>query len=105
MYSAEGAGYSYSILNVMFDRAGIQPNMIHYLDQNHSILAMVSAGMGAALVPDSLTMLSLPNVVFRPVRLDMPFPLEMYMMWRPQNDNPALTTFLKICEKIASGGL
>lgn len=101
MYSAEGAGYSHAILNVMFNRAGVTPNMVHYLDQNHSILAMVSAGMGAALVPDSLTMLSLPNVVFRPVRLEMPFPLEMYLMWRPQNDNPVLSTFLSLCEPLA----
>lgn len=102
MYSAEGAGYSHAILNVMFNRAGVSPNMIHYLDQNHSILAMVSAGMGAALVPDSLVLLSLPNVVFRPVVLDMQFPLEMHLMWRPQNDNPVLSTFLAVCEPLAT---
>jgi DNA-binding transcriptional LysR family regulator len=102
MYSAEGAGYSHAILNVMFNRAGVSPNMVHFLDQNHSILAMVSAGMGAALVPDSLVMLSLPGVVFKPVALDAQFPLEMYMIWRPQNDNPVLSTFLSLCEPLAA---
>jgi len=53
--------------------------------------------MGAALVPDSLAMLAFPNVVFKPVKIDPPDPLEMFMAWRPENRNPALAPFLALC--------
>jgi DNA-binding transcriptional LysR family regulator len=97
MYSTDGAGYSFRILTAMFEKSGVNPNFVHYLDQNHSILSLVSAGMGAALVPDSLAILAFPNVVFRPVKLAPPDPLEMFMAWRPQNKNPALGSFLSLC--------
>lgn len=100
MYSADGAGYSYGMLTAMFDRASVAPNMVYQLDQNHSILALVSAGMGAAMVPASLTLVAFPNVVFREVVLDPPEPIEMIMLWRAQNHNPVLPTFLALCRTI-----
>jgi DNA-binding transcriptional LysR family regulator len=100
MYSTEGAGYSHAMLSAMFDRAGVSPVMAHYMDQNHSILSLVSAGFGAALVPDGVTRLHLENVVFRPVRTEPERPLEMYMLWRRQNDNPVLPKFLALCEDL-----
>lgn len=98
MYSVEGAGYSHAILSALFDRAGVSPQISYHLDQNHTILSLVSAGFGAALVPEGVTRLQLPNVVFRPVRIGPERPLEMYMLWRRQNDNPVLPRFLALCE-------
>jgi DNA-binding transcriptional LysR family regulator len=100
MYSADGAGYSFRILTALFEQAGVNPKFIHHLDQNHAILSLVSAGLGAALVPDSLAILAFPNVVFKPVRIDPPDPLEMFMAWRPQNRNPALAPFLAMCRSL-----
>jgi DNA-binding transcriptional LysR family regulator len=97
MYSVEGAGYSHAMLSAMFDRAGVSPTMTHYLDQNHTILSLVAAGFGAALVPQGVTGLKLDNLVFRPVRIEPERPLEMYMLWRRQNDNPVLPRFLALC--------
>jgi DNA-binding transcriptional LysR family regulator len=100
MYSVDGAGYSFRILTAMFEQAGINPKIVHHLDQNHTILSLVSAGLGAALVPDSLALLAFPNVVFKPVKIDPPDPLEMFMAWRPQNRNPALAPFLSLCRSL-----
>jgi DNA-binding transcriptional LysR family regulator len=100
MYSVEGAGYSHTMLSEMFDRAGVAPIMLHHLDQNHSILALVSAGMGAALIPHSLAAIGFPNVVFREVALNQPEPIEMFMLWRPENANPVLPAFLSLCRAI-----
>jgi DNA-binding transcriptional LysR family regulator len=100
MYSVEGAGYSYAMLSAMFDRAGVSPVMVHHMDQNHAILSLVSAGFGAAMVPDGVTRLGFENVVFRPVRTEPERPLEMYMLWRRQNDNPVLPRFLGLCEEL-----
>jgi DNA-binding transcriptional LysR family regulator len=100
MYSAEGAGYSHDMLTVMFEQARVSPVLVHHLDQNHSILALVSAGLGLALVPRSLTLLALPEVVFREVETDPPEPLEMFMLWRRDNENPVLPAFLSLCRSI-----
>lgn len=102
MYSVEGAGYSHAILSAMFDRAGVSPQISYHLDQNHTILSLVSAGFGAALVPEGVTRLRLDNVVFRPVRIEPERPLEMYMLWRRQNDNPVLPRFLALCEDLGA---
>lgn len=100
MYSIDGAGYSHGMLTAIFDQRGIAPIINHHMDQNHAILALVSAGMGAALVPDPLMIFSFPNVVFREVDLELPDPIEMFMLWREQNDNPALPAFLALCRDI-----
>ena len=100
MYSVEGASYSHDMLTGMFDRAGVAPIMVHHLDQNHSILSLVSAGLGAALVPESVTRLGFANVVFRPVTTEPARPLETYMLWRNQSENPALPAFLDLCRSL-----
>jgi DNA-binding transcriptional LysR family regulator len=100
MYSADGAGYSFRLLTAMFEQAEVYPKFVHHLDQNHTILSLVSAGIGAALVPDSLAILAFPNVVFKPVKIDPPDPLEMFMIWRPENRNPTLAPFLTLCRSL-----
>ena len=100
MYSADGAGYSHGLLTALFNREHVVPIFTHYLDQNASILAFVAAGMGAALLPHSLTLLSCRNVVFKEVTVVQREPLELYMVWRPTNANPALPPFLALCERL-----
>jgi len=100
MYSADGAGYSHSLLTALFNREHVVPIFTHYLDQNASILAFVAAGMGAALLPYSMTFVSCPSVVFKEVSVAPTEPLELYMVWRPSNDNPAVPAFLALCESV-----
>jgi DNA-binding transcriptional LysR family regulator len=100
MYSADGAGYSHYMLTEMFERAQVSPVFVHHLDQNHSILSLVSTGLGAALIPASLSVLAFPTVIFREVEMSPAEPIEMCMLWRPGNRNPALTHFLALCREI-----
>ena len=100
MYSTEGAGYSHDMLTGMFAAAGVSPVLVHHLDQNHSILSLVSAGLGAAMVPESVTRLRFQNVAFRPVDTQPARPLEMYMLWPKQSDNLALPPFLALCRAL-----
>lgn len=100
MYSADGAGYSHDMISTMFDQAGVSPVMNHHLDQNHSILALVSAGLGAALVPASLALLAFPNVAFREIALEPAEPVEMIMAWRRDIENPTVNAFIALCREI-----
>ena len=96
MYSAEGSRYFHDMLGELFEAEGISPIAIQSLSQIHSMLALVRAGIGAALVPEAAQSLHFDDVHFRPVETDPPAPVEFYAAWRSDNDNPALAAFLDL---------
>jgi DNA-binding transcriptional LysR family regulator len=96
MYSAEGARYFHDMLGELFEAEGISPIAIQSLSQIHSMLALVRAGIGAALVPEAAQSLHFDDVHFRPVETDPLAPVELYAAWRSDNDNPALAAFLDL---------
>jgi DNA-binding transcriptional LysR family regulator len=67
MYSAEGAGYFHNMLTTLFDANGVTPHYVQHVTQIHSMLALVHAGLGAALVPEAAMSLHFDDVQFRPV--------------------------------------
>ncbi|WP_369200024.1 LysR substrate-binding domain-containing protein [Streptomyces sp. PU-14G] len=94
MYAPVEARYFHELLISVFRAAGIAPEFTQYLTQVHSILAMVNAGWGVALVPEAAAQMRFPGVVFRPVALAAPAPVELNLVWRRSNDNPALHALL-----------
>ncbi len=101
MYSREGAGYFHNMLVGLFDGAGTAPDYVQHVTQIHSMLGLVRAGLGAAIVPRTAMNLQLADVHFRPL-LTMPEqPVELYMVWRRDNPNPALAAFRDICVEVA----
>lgn len=96
MYATEGAQYFHDILVSLFRSAGAAPVFVQHMSQIHSILALVHAGLGAALVPEAAVGLHFDAVHFRPVRTDPPKPVELVMTWRRTNPNPSLGRFLAL---------
>jgi DNA-binding transcriptional LysR family regulator len=96
MYTADGARYFHDMLTGLFDAHHIVPVYVQFLSQIHSVLAMVQSGLGAALVPEAATSLHFDGVQFRPVRLTPPHPVELYFVWRSDNNNPALEPLLDL---------
>ncbi|MEU5357860.1 LysR substrate-binding domain-containing protein [Streptomyces albidoflavus] len=66
MATAE-ARYSHEALVGVFRRAEVVPRYGHQLSQLHTILALVRAELGLALVPRAAETLKLDSVVPRPV--------------------------------------
>lgn len=98
MYAPEGARYFHDMLTGMFDALGVAPMHTHYLSQIHSMLGLVRAGLGAALVPEAAMSLHLDDVAFRPVRTQPENPVELYATWSSHNDNPALNPLIAVLE-------
>ena len=96
MYAPEGARYFHDMLTGLFKASGVAPVTIQSLSQIHSMLALVRAGMGAALVPEAAMSLHFDDVHFRPVRTTPKAPVELFAAWRSDNDNPTLTAFLDL---------
>ena len=70
MYAADGARYFHDMLIWLFEAEGAAPVTIQSLSQIHSMLALVRAGIGAALVPEAAQSLHFDDVHFRPVETE-----------------------------------
>lgn len=93
MYSPDQGRYFYDCIVGLFAMAGVSPRYLHYLGQTHSILGLVRAGLGIAIVPAAARELYLGQLQFRTLEGAQPRS-EVYMISRSDNDNPALPTFL-----------
>ncbi|NIA53849.1 LysR family transcriptional regulator [Massilia sp. TW-1] len=82
-----------------FRAAGITPAIGQQAIQMQTIVSLVSAGMGLALVPQSVSNLMRPGVEYR--ALADPTPLvETGIAWRRDNASPVLQGFLELLRTI-----
>ena len=63
-----------------------------------TIIGLVSAGMGIALVPQSVSNLKRPGVEYRALKEASPL-VETGLAWRRDNRSPALAAFLELMRK------
>jgi DNA-binding transcriptional LysR family regulator len=95
MYSPVEARYFHELLISVFRSAQVTPVYSQYLSQVHSILALVNVGLGVALVPETAAQLRHPEVVFKPLELPTTTAVELDLVWRRTNDDPALHALLR----------
>ncbi len=94
MYSPDNALYFHDLVTALLDEHQVQPKVVEQVGQIHSMLALVDAGFGAALVPETAARLHFPAVAFRPLADGASPPVRLNAVWRDENDNPALARFL-----------
>lgn len=93
MYSPTEGRYFHDLVTTILRSSEVLPNYVQYLHQIHTILGLVGAGMGIALVPESAQTLHFDGVVLRALRLSPRAYAELHLVWRRSNDNPALNRF------------
>jgi DNA-binding transcriptional LysR family regulator len=81
-----------------FRAAGITPQIGQEAIQMQTIVGLVSAGMGLALVPQSVSNLMRPGVEYRALRDATP-QVETGLAWRRDNPSPVLQGFLELLRK------
>ncbi|MDV7212912.1 LysR family transcriptional regulator [Azotobacter beijerinckii] len=97
MYSPVEGRYFYDCIAGLFAMAGVAPHYVHYLGQTHSVLGLVRAGLGLAIVPASASELHRGNLAFRPLR-DAQIHAELYMAARHGSENPVLPAFISMAK-------
>ncbi|MGI4717457.1 MAG: LysR family transcriptional regulator [Janthinobacterium lividum] len=90
MYSPYEARPFYLMLSERFARAGVVPDIVEHIGQVHTMLALVRAGVGAALIAEGASRLKFDGIVMRRMATE---PVEMVCAWRRDNDNPVLQLF------------
>lgn len=81
-----------------FREAGLTPVISQEAIQMQTIVALVSANMGIALVPESVSNLKRPGVVYRSLN-QSEAELEIGVAWRRDNSSPVLKLFLDLLEE------
>ena len=85
----------YDIITGCYGAAGETPRIGQEAIQMQTIVSLVSAGMGVALVPQSLRNLRRTGVVYRPLAGDAPV-VETGLVWRTGDVSPVLAGFIDV---------
>ena len=78
--------------------AGLSPRIGQEAIQMQTIVSLVSAGMGFALVPQSVSNMKRPGVEYRALLEASPW-VEIGLAWRRDNASPVLAAFLELMRK------
>ncbi|WP_172292033.1 LysR substrate-binding domain-containing protein [Pseudoruegeria sp. HB172150] len=87
-YSAERGGFLRETHRALFATASIVPNVVQEVSQTQTIVALVNAGVGVALVPRSSMSMQMRNVAFRPVSIPPEFASSLYLNNAPNRRTP-----------------
>jgi DNA-binding transcriptional LysR family regulator len=104
MYSPYEARYFHQLVNHLFERRHVQPNVIEYVSQIHSMLALVRANIGAALIPATASVLQFPGVIYRPIVTAPAKPVELLFVYRKDNDNPVFNAVKDALFRVLADG-
>ncbi|MBQ5946573.1 LysR family transcriptional regulator [Massilia sp. ST3] len=75
--------------------AGFEPTIFQEAAEPQTLLAMVGAGLGVALLPETTGRIGWPGVKFMPIRTNAPS-ANLYISYLAQDDAPVVRAFLKI---------
>jgi DNA-binding transcriptional LysR family regulator len=92
MYSPSEGRYSFELLSGVFRAAGVEPSYVQYLYQTHTILSLVSIGMGIALVPSTAQHLPSERIIFKEIELGGAC-AELHLAWRKDDLDPVTKNF------------
>jgi DNA-binding transcriptional LysR family regulator len=101
MYSPYESRYFHDLLVALFTQADILPRYVQHVGQIHSILAMVRAGLGVSIVPAAAANLKIAEVKLRPLKLRAPAPVELFMVWRRDGENPLVPALIDIAGELS----
>ncbi len=75
--------------------AGFQPIIFQEASEPQTLLAMVGAGLGVTLVPETTSRIGWPGVVFLPIKTNPPS-ANLYITYTTLDDAPVVRAFLNI---------
>lgn len=104
MYSPSVARYFHDLLLSMFVASGVHPHIVQYAGQVPALLALVSAGLGFSLVPESAERIAPDTVTLVPISDADPSSrvnsVELDIAWNSESHNPLVERLLALVAEI-----
>jgi DNA-binding transcriptional LysR family regulator len=101
MFSKAGAPLFHARLQELCEQAGFTPRIVQHATQIHTVVGLVGAGLGVAVVPASGRNLHPRNVRF--VQLaDKTEPVHIALAWRRGHDTPASRSFRRVTQEVVA---
>ena len=91
-----GAGYYESVISLC-KLGGFSPNITQTAQEQHTIVSLVSSGIGIAFVPLSTSNMNQSDVVFR--KLTEKVYKETAVAWNEGDTTPSVHLFLSVIER------
>jgi DNA-binding transcriptional LysR family regulator len=82
------------------ERAGFAPRIAQEVAEWQTALALVAAGLGVALVPESVKNWQRPGVVYCDLRGETA-EIELKLIWRRHELTPVIETFINVARQVA----
>lgn len=98
-FDSRAASYFNRLAHDLLDARGVRPDVVQSATQLHTVVALVSAGLGLALVPQAASRNQFEDVVLRPLDMEPPPMAELCVAWNTQDKNPAVGTFLELARE------
>lgn len=78
---------------------GFRPEVVQEVGDAVNGVALVASGFGVCVVPESATRMTLPGVVYRPLKRNPPPRVDLSCLYRAGDDSPILRAFLEVARR------
>jgi len=82
------------------EQAGFEPRLAQEVGEWQTVLALVAAGLGVALVPESVRNWQRPGVVYCDL-IGQTAEVELKLLWRRHEITPVIETFIGVARQVA----
>lgn len=90
-----------SLVTTLCTRAGFSPRIRHEVEETSTLVTLVAAGLGVAVVPEPTAALGIGNVVYRPLRASEAS-VELLVGYRTANVSPLIANAIQVLRAEAS---
>lgn len=99
MYPRSVQPLLYDTIVKFCELAGFKPKISQEANTKYTTCALVAAGLGVAIVPESSKKIYREGVNYLPITDSLPM-VEFSMVWKQNNDSPVLKRFFKSMSKL-----
>lgn len=102
MYEPREGQYFYNLVSSRLTLDDIYPNFVQHLSQIHSILALVRAGVGVAVVPAGARLMEMSGIEYREFSDRQVLTAELLVVWHPETRNPLVPAIAEVARSCSS---
>ncbi|MCI0419294.1 MAG: LysR family substrate-binding domain-containing protein, partial [Acidobacteria bacterium] len=96
---SHGAGFHDQIVSLCH-QSGFSPKVVQEATQMQTILSLVAAGIGVALIPASVQSLRNEGVHYKPIRERTPV-TGIALAWLRDSNSPVMDHFIEVAKAVA----